>query len=606
MVPKPLKRRVTNNAPIMMGVVIVLVLALVAAGVFMELAEQSAYGNIERAGNFLIKKSDIYPMLIDMETSERGYIITGNESFLQPYTKAQQNLPALWTELIAQANDIDRLNGPDRPALVPLANEMRTRSETWQREAGDPEIAMRRSGRAQEAIDRVAAGTSAALFDKVRQTNTEVNNLISQLFEADNNNINRLGTLTVGLLAGLGGLVLVSAILTLRVARREAALQDNAVIAAESETQRLQTILENMPVAVRLVGMKGEVILQNRAAELLIPTDTWNRLDPLDRPAYFGFTRPDGTPLTIDELPDGRARRAGVAIRDFDLRISRPGTSARDLLINASPLKDERGRIIASVSVMQDVTHMKVLDQRKDEFIATAAHELRNPLAALSGYTQLLQRACDQLDPPSTVKRPLNEIGRQVKRLNGLVERLLDASRIQLGRLILDPAPMDLVQMARRVVADAASADSDAHSVTIHAFPDSIMGKWDPTRIDQVLTNLIGNALRYSPDGTEVKVGVEQRDGQAHVEVADQGPGVPPEQRPALFDRFYQASGASAATPGTGAAPTNQAGLRLHQGLGLGLYISSEIVMAHGGQIGMEPGPQGGSVFWFSLPISGR
>jgi signal transduction histidine kinase len=260
---------------------------------------------------------------------------------------------------------------------------------------------------------------------------------------------------------------------------------------------------------------------------------------------------------------------------------------------------------------------MRELDQRKDEFIATAAHELRNPLATLSGYSQLIQKLVSRGSAgPEVIERNLGEMNRQINRLNNLVERLLDASRIQLGRLILDKSKQDLVKIAASVVDELTATDANAHVITIIA-PAELTGCWDLVRIEQVMTNLVGNALRHAPRSSKVEVRLQALDSIARVEVIDEGPGVPPEQRPYLFDRYYQTaplspgmipndgqstgnsdSDQSPQAPAQGASGTPQK----KQGLGLGLYISQEIVKAHHGDIGVDPNPEGGSIFWFTLP----
>jgi signal transduction histidine kinase len=122
------------------------------------------------------------------------------------------------------------------------------------------------------------------------------------------------------------------------------------------------------------------------------------------------------------------------------------------------------------------------------------------------------------------------------------------------------------------------------------------VGQWDPTRVEQVITNLLDNALRYSPPSTKVGLSVTQENGTARVEVTDHGPGIPDHQRPHLFSRYY----GPLPQP---LSPEGHQGPRKKRGLGLGLYVSAEIVAAHGGEIGIKPNPEGGSVFWFTLPF---
>jgi two-component system, OmpR family, phosphate regulon sensor histidine kinase PhoR len=409
-------------------------------------------------------------------------------------------------------------------------------------------------------------------------------------------------TLRQGLLLGLGLLALGSAVFALRVTRRDAALQEQAIHAAESEARRLETIINTLPVGVRIVSAPdGEIVLQNPAAEVLSPAGAWSSRKPEERPAAAGFFRADGTPLRADELPSTRTLREGIALRDFEMTVARPDLGTKNLLVSTAPLRDDQGRITAAVIVVQDVTHMKELDRRKDEFIATAAHELRNPLAVIFGYNQLLQKMIAGADTHPKAMIYVSAMGKQLARLNALVERLLDASRIQLGRLVLEKTSVNLVEVTRAVAANAETANETPHTIEVKAPPEGIRGEWDLVRIEQVLTNLVSNAARYSPPETNIEVRIERRDGVARVEVIDQGPGVPAGERAGLFERYSQGGGDGAAPTGPFRSLTLPPQKR--GALGLGLYISSEIIKAHGGQIGMDPNPSGGSIFWFTLPL---
>jgi nitrogen-specific signal transduction histidine kinase len=174
--------------------------------------------------------------------------------------------------------------------------------------------------------------------------------------------------------------------------------------AAEAETQRLQTIIDDLPVGVRLVSVpEGMIVLENRAASALFPAETWNSLKPEERASYFRYTRPDGTPIPYEQTPVVRTVREGMSVKEMEMKLTAPGVGTRTLIVSTAPLIDDQGRTIAAVVVTQDVTGMKELDQRKDEFIATAAHELRNPLAAILGYTQLLQKQIPVAGTPAGV-----------------------------------------------------------------------------------------------------------------------------------------------------------------------------------------------------------
>jgi two-component system phosphate regulon sensor histidine kinase PhoR len=579
--------------------VVILVLALLVGGYYLAELEGNAYRSALEANDYLLKMRTTYRLLVNMETSERGYVISANESFLDPYKQAQQELPALWSYLAAKARAVEP-EASDTHALGALITDLKSKAETWQRDAAEPEIALRRAGRTQEAFDAAASGTGKVLFDDLRTAATQVEDRVDLDIRAFDHEANRLSSLRQGLFIAVGIFALGTSVFAARIAQGDRKRREQAVRAAEAETERLRTVLDNMPVAVRFLSApRGDVILQNRAASELIPAEIWNSLEPEERPAYFGFSSPEGVPLPIEAAPAMRALKEGVGATNYEFRLNWPQIGTKHILASTAPLRNENGEVIASVVAMRDISEMKELDRRKDEFIATAAHELRNPLTAIMGNSQLLLKYMKSIDAPPKTMGYAEKIGEQISRLNSLVELLLDTSRIQLGRLILDKSEVDLVQAARTVAANAQAAEDGDRSVTVQGPADGVTGQWDAVRIEQVLTNLVNNALLYSPASTNIEVRVSRQGREARVEVIDRGPGVPEDQRPALFDRYYQ--GPHPTTPQTADPP--RAATRRRGSLGLGLYLSSEIIKAHEGHIGMDPNPTGGSIFWFTLPV---
>jgi signal transduction histidine kinase len=229
------------------------------------------------------------------------------------------------------------------------------------------------------------------------------------------------------------------------------------------------------------------------------------------------------------------------------------------------------------------------LAQQREEFLAIAAHELRTPLTTLRGYTQI----CERLLAQSTLDR--DRLGRthaalqhQVGRLEGLVADLLDATRLQHGQLALRRQPMDLTELARRVLEQVAEAPEWTPRHTLHLdAPLPVVGEWDGDRLEQVLTNLVSNALKYSPDGGVVRVAVAADGALAVVTVSDQGIGIAPGDQTRLFQPFGRGE---------------RAGRRI-QSMGLGLYITAQIVARHGGTIAVESTPGRGSTFAVRLPL---
>jgi signal transduction histidine kinase len=226
----------------------------------------------------------------------------------------------------------------------------------------------------------------------------------------------------------------------------------------------------------------------------------------------------------------------------------------------------------------------------RDEFLSVAAHELRTPLAGLYAFAQLLGRqyARAGTTDPSLLQRGVEVIAQQADKLSRLIGQLLDISRLETRKLQLDLEPSDLAEVVRQVVARVRLQDPQ-HPIDIQG-PSTLPAVVDSLRLEQVVTNLVDNALRYSPDGLPIEIELE-RDGAAWARLAvrDHGPGVAAEHRQRIFERFYQVE------------------IQRHRpGLGLGLYISRQIVDLHGGELIAEFPSDGGSRFVIRLPLDGR
>jgi signal transduction histidine kinase len=221
----------------------------------------------------------------------------------------------------------------------------------------------------------------------------------------------------------------------------------------------------------------------------------------------------------------------------------------------------------------------------RDEFLSVAAHELKTPMTSLRGYAQLLGQGLKQdkpLDPKLLVKG-LKVIDTQAEKLSQLTAQLLDVSRIEAGKLQLEPRDVDLADLVRGL-ANAAQAGTERHTVQLN-LPRQCRVVVDPLRIEQVVTNLLSNAIKYSPDGGAIDVTLTSAADGTRLEVRDHGIGIPPERRARLFDRFYQAHGEGH-----------------FGGLGLGLFISRQIVELHGGSLEADFPADGGTSFRVSLP----
>jgi signal transduction histidine kinase len=227
----------------------------------------------------------------------------------------------------------------------------------------------------------------------------------------------------------------------------------------------------------------------------------------------------------------------------------------------------------------------------RDEFLSVAAHELKTPITSLRGYAQLALRRLDGEDGHSLsyLRKPLEVIVLQSTKLTRLVGQLLDTSRLEAGKLTLTRERVDLVAVVRSLV-ERTRMLSDQHTVILEA-PETAMADIDQVRIEQVLTNLLDNAIKYSPQGGLIRVALSTPTSTCiRLSIQDQGVGIPQDRREHIFERFYQAHGEL---------------LPAMAGMGLGLYISRQIVELHQGSIDAEFPPEGGVRFVILLPTDG-
>ncbi len=225
----------------------------------------------------------------------------------------------------------------------------------------------------------------------------------------------------------------------------------------------------------------------------------------------------------------------------------------------------------------------------RDEFLSVAAHELKTPLTGLRATAQILARKLARGDAqaPEWLASGLRTVDQQSDRLARLVEQLLDVSRLDQGKLAADREETDLSALAERLVEEF-QARSRRHTITLAADPE-LVADVDASGIERVLSNLLDNAIKYSPDGGRIEVelyGEGKSAGRVRLAVRDWGMGIPPEKRAAIFERFYQAHAEDH-----------------RSGLGLGLYISHQIVAQHDGQMAAEFPPDGGTRFVVLLPV---
>ncbi len=248
-----------------------------------------------------------------------------------------------------------------------------------------------------------------------------------------------------------------------------------------------------------------------------------------------------------------------------------------------APLLSNEGKLRNIIVSVRDITHFRTAEEIKSTFISIVSHELRTPVALIKGYASTLRRDDARWDK-HTISDSLAVIEEEADRLSRMIDDLLDASRLQAGGLSLSRADVALGVLAGRV-AEKFGSQSTKHKITTD-FPEKFpVILADETRIEQVVANLVSNAMKYAPKG-EIKISGSVRPEQVVVCVSDEGPGIDPKDLPHIFDRFYRSTNAVKQT----------------KGAGLGLYLARAIIEAHGGRIWADPKPDSGARICFSLP----
>ncbi|MDQ3702839.1 MAG: PAS domain-containing sensor histidine kinase [Chloroflexota bacterium] len=277
------------------------------------------------------------------------------------------------------------------------------------------------------------------------------------------------------------------------------------------------------------------------------------------------------------------ALRRGEALRDVEVELQ--GRGRRVLSFSGSPLPETGETLSGGVLVFRDVTGPREVERLKDDVLSIASHDLRTPLTVIQGFAELLRlkAAAGPVDG-ELLHRGLLTIEGQANRLEEWLRLLLDLTRMKGGQVAIEPGPTDLVPLAKAVM-EGVRVTTNGRLLELRA-PPRVEGTWDARRLEQVLQNLITNALKYSPQDGRVEVAIRADDRTATVSVRDEGVGLAPDELPHIFERFYRAKG-----------------IRQIEGSGLGLYICQAIVTAHGGRIWAESrGLGSGSTFCVTLP----
>ena len=346
----------------------------------------------------------------------------------------------------------------------------------------------------------------------------------------------------------------------------------------ESE-QRFQAAIE---------AVEGILWTNNGRGEMEGDQPGWTALTGQSYEEYKGYgwvkaLHPDDVQPTLNAWKEAVRERKTF---NFEHRVKTKDSGYRHFSIRAIPLPNSDKSLRQWVGVHTDIQDQKLKEERKDEFISIASHEMKTPLTTAKAYLQMLELSLDENDGP--VNLYAKKASHSVERLNDLISELLDVSKIKLGKLNYNITTFDFNKMIEFTVENI-QLTSPRHTIfksgEVH---DQVIG--DEDRLQQVVDNLLNNAVKYSPNSDKVFIHIQQENDLIKVSVKDSGIGIAKESLKRIFDKYHR---------------IEEKGLPF-QGLGIGLFISYEIIQRHGGEIWAESEPGGGSTFYFSLPIGNQ
>jgi PAS domain S-box-containing protein len=520
----------------------------------------------------------------DAETGQRGYLITKDEGYLKPYHNALAVVHVQLDQLKALTHDneyiqehIPRLSELIEDKLDELARTISLRDDQGFEPAK------------KEVLTHLGQNRMEGIRNYISEMKVHERGLLVERKEA--NNRAYVTTLVSGALTSLLALLGVGGFIVILNRHLTARLKAAAVLREQREW--LRTTLTSIGDGVIATDTFGRVTFLNAVAQRLTG---WTEQEAKGEPLAFVFRIVNEETRAPVDNPALRALREGtvVGLANHTLLIARTGVE-QPIDDSAAPIRDEQGQITGVVLVFRDVTErrraelaLREADRRKNEFLATLAHELRNPLAPIANAVELLRRANDN---PAVREQARSLMERQVGVLIRLVDDLLDVSRIAQGKIQLRRERIALASAVQSAVETARPhIEASQHQLTVKLPPDPVVVDGDPTRLAEVIANLLTNAAKYTEPGGRIALTVERQGTEAVVSVRDTGIGIAAEHLPHLFKMFSQVS------------PVLE---RSQGGLGIGLSLVRGLVELHGGTVeARSEGLGRGSEFIVRLPLA--
>lgn len=342
-----------------------------------------------------------------------------------------------------------------------------------------------------------------------------------------------------------------------------------------AERDRISAILSSMPDGIFLVGSEGKVIMANQAAERMFPSpfESEGFADTALGHTFIEMVHDHELDSILQKCLKTGEQQTGLVEVDSGKRLLR---------VVATPISGS----CSCALLLQDLTEVRRVEKMRRDFIANVSHELRTPVASLKALSETLQEGA--IDDPAVAKDFLERISAETDRLAQMVNELGELSRIESGEVSFKIEPVDIVELVKWVVERLrAQADRARVSLVVDIPSDLPEALADNEGIEQVLVNLLHNAIKFTPPGGQINVTAKVEANDIQVSVADTGVGIPADDLSHIFERFYKADKA-----------------RAGGGTGLGLAIARHIIEAHGGRIWAESVEGQGSTFTFTIPVA--
>lgn len=347
------------------------------------------------------------------------------------------------------------------------------------------------------------------------------------------------------------------------------------------EKQRMDALLDSAGDGILIINSDHSIERANPAFARMVGSPQAE----IQKLTHEGIIRWNGKPqgLTLEAAEAGGWPLTPLAQLYVEGDLVRDKQLPLPVGITYAPLISPEGTLLNIIATVRDITRFRQAEELKSTFISIISHELKTPVALIKGYVSTLRRE-DATWDPDVVKDSLAVIEDEADRLTGLIEDMLDASRLQAGGFSLRRSDVSLVEIAQHL-AERFQTQTNRHKIVLDMPAGLPIVFGDEIRLRQVLSNLLSNAIKYAPGG-EIRITAQSMPDQIVVCVSDQGPGIAPADIPHVFDRFYRGPDASRQT----------------KGAGLGLYLTKAIIEAHGGRIWVDPKVTEGARICFSLP----